>query len=113
MTAYGGTHLVMLAVAVLGVVPAVLLGRARRTHGAGDPVGRALGALVGGIGLTMLVVDVTTDFDKGVSLPLTVVALRLSRFGSRSICCSVCETPSRKVKAPSPPSEGDLVESSR
>lgn len=70
MTAYGGTHLVMLAVAVLGVLPAVLLGRARRPAGAGDRVGRALGALVGGIGVTMLVVDVTTDFDKDVSLPL-------------------------------------------
>lgn len=70
MTAYGGTHLVMLVIAVAGVLPAVLLGRARRTAGATDPVGRALGALIAAIGLTMLVVDVVTDFDRDVSLPL-------------------------------------------
>lgn len=70
MTAYGGTHLVMLVVAVLGLVPAVLLGRARRPAGAADPVGRALGTLVGGIGVAMLILDVSTDFDRDVSLPL-------------------------------------------
>ena len=70
MAAYGTTHLVMLGVFVGGVVGVVLLGRARRGRGPGDPVTRTYAVLVPIAPVIVLVVDVVGDFDLGVTLPL-------------------------------------------
>jgi len=60
----------MLAVFVVGLWPAYRLGVARRGHGAGDPLTRALAVLVAALGVGSAAYDVLARFDVDVSLPL-------------------------------------------
>jgi len=69
MEPYGVAHLVMLGVFVIGVPSAGLLGRRGRRTGA-HGVSRALALLLLVAAVPSLVLDLTTRFEVGVSLPL-------------------------------------------
>lgn len=70
MTPYGVTHWVPLAIFVVGLWPVVRLGRAHRDAGGPTRFGRGWALLIPAVTVPFQVIDLTTSFDIGVSLPL-------------------------------------------
>lgn len=70
MTAYGPAHLVMLAIFVAGVWPVVLLGRRQRGAPRVTLVSRCFAVAIPTVTVPFQVIDLVTDFDIDVTLPL-------------------------------------------
>ncbi|MEZ0580604.1 TIGR02206 family membrane protein [Nocardioides sp. MH1] len=70
MPSYGPSHLVPLAIFAVGLVAAVWVGRRHREHDGPTASSRALATLVPAVTVPFQLLDLATDFDIGVTLPL-------------------------------------------
>ncbi len=70
MTAYGTAHLIMLAIFVAGIWPAVRLGRAERDVDGVSRGSRAFAVAIPTVTVPFQVIDLTTNFQLNVTLPL-------------------------------------------
>lgn len=70
MTPYGATHLVPLAIFVLGLWPVVAVGRRHRASPGPTQFSRAWAVALPVVTIPFHVIDLTTNFDIGITLPL-------------------------------------------
>ena len=70
MTPYGVTHWVPLAIFVIGLWPVVRLGRAHRTADGPTRFSRTWAVLIPAVTVPFQVIDLTTNFDIDVTVPL-------------------------------------------
>lgn len=75
MTPYGPAHLVMLAIFVAGVWPVIRLGRAQRAAGGPTRFSRAFALAIPAFTVPFQIVDLTKNFELGVTLPLQLCDL--------------------------------------